>query len=164
MSKMEKHLKQKHFKDHESFLKKKDEKKTKRVERIQKKQKRKEKMEEMNSEEGKRKRGEAKIKKIMKDDAKATINRFTGTGEMLWKHFHQMPNSEFLKCKHCHRFVIITFNSLTIGGYLTFMICIYMYLGFWKYFDPQRLIYIIFTLKSEKVTKGQILHIKWFFI
>ena len=118
MSKMEKHLKQKHFKDHESFLKKKEEKKTKRVEIMQRRLKRKDKKEEMNSEEGKRKRGEAKIKKIMKDDAKATINRFTGTGEMLWKHFHQMPNSEFLKCKHCHRFVLITFNSLKRGGYL----------------------------------------------
>ena len=124
MSKMEKHLKQKHFKDHDSFLKKKDEKKTKRVERLQKKLKRKDKKEEMNSEEGKRKRGEAKIKKIMKDDAKATINRFTGTGEMLWKHFHQMPNSEFLKCKHCHRFVIVIFNSLKRGVYLTSMIYI----------------------------------------
>ena len=130
MSKMEKHLKQKHFKDHDSFLKKKDEKKTKRVERLQKKLKRKDKKEEMNSEEGKRKRGEAKIKKIMKDDAKATINRFTGTGEMLWKHFHQMPNSEFLKCKHCHRFVIVIFNSLKRGVYLTSMIYIYVCLGF----------------------------------
>ena len=155
MSKMEKHLKQKHFKDHDSFLKKKDEKKTKRVERLQKKLKRKDKKEEMNSEEGKRKRGEAKIKKIMKDDAKATINRFTGTGEMLWKHFHQMPNSEFLKCKQCHRFVIVTFNSLKRGVYLTSMIHIYVCLGFRKSFDLQRLIYIIFTLKSKIVKRDK---------
>ena len=109
---MEKHLKTKHFKDYENFVTKKDDKKAKRVEKIQKKQKRRDDKEEANSEQGKRKRELAKTKEILKDDAKATINRFTGTGNLLWKHFHQMPNSEFLKCKHCHRYVVVAVYNL----------------------------------------------------
>ena len=106
---MEQHLKQKHFKDYDSFVKKKEENKTRRVEKVRRKQAKLEKKEFKESDEGKAQREIEVTKKILKEDAKDTINRFTGTGNMMWKHFHQMPNSEFVKCKICHRYVIILF-------------------------------------------------------
>ena len=99
---MEKHLKQRHPKDYEEFLKKKEEKKMKRVEKNQKKQKRVDEKIERNSEEGKRKREKELTKQILRDDAKVTMDRYTGTGNMIWKYFHQLPNTEFLKCMKCH--------------------------------------------------------------
>ena len=99
---MEKHLKQRHPKDCEDFLKKKEEKKIKRIDKNQKKQKRVDEKIERNSEEGKRKREKELTKQILKDDAKVTMDRFTGTGNMIWKYFHQLPNTEFLKCMKCH--------------------------------------------------------------
>ena len=125
---MEKHLKQKHFKDYEDFLKKKDDKKTKRVEKVQRKEKRKYEKEEKNSEEGKRKRDNAATKDIMKADAKATINRFTGTGNMLWKHFHTLPNSEMLKCMHCHRYVFLLSSIIGTGEEFNFKKCPKMFI------------------------------------
>ena len=102
---MEQHLKQKHFKDYDVFTKKKEENKARRVEKIRRKQAKMDKKEFKESEEGKAQKEVEITKKLLKDDAKDTINRFTGTGNMMWKHFHQMPNSEFVKCKICHRYV-----------------------------------------------------------
>ena len=109
---MEQHLKQKHFKDYDSFLKKKEENKTRRVEKVRRKQAKLEKKEFKESDEGKQQREIEVTKKIMVADAKDTINRFTGTGNMMWQHFHQMPNSEFVKCKICHRYVIFFFYRI----------------------------------------------------
>ena len=105
LCKMERHLEQKHSRDYNEFSKKKEDKKAKRMEKTQRKQKRIEEKEEKRSEEGKRKREAETTKKILKDDAKATMDRFTGTGNMIWKYFHQLPNTEFLKCLKCHRYV-----------------------------------------------------------
>ena len=113
MCKMEKHLKQKHVRDYEDFSKKKEDKKMKRTEKTQRKQKRRDEKEEKKSEEGKRKREQQTTKQILKEDAKATMNRFTGTGNMIWKYFHQLPNTEFLKCLKCHRYVFPLNNLIS---------------------------------------------------
>ena len=105
--KMEQHLKQKHLKDYEALIKKKEENKTKRVEKVRRKILKLDKKEYKESEEGKAQKETDTIKKIIKDDARNTMNRFTGTGNLMWKHFHQMPNSEFVKCKICHRYFFV---------------------------------------------------------
>ena len=106
--KMEQHLKQKHLKDYEALIKKKEENKTKRVEKVRRKILKLDKKEYKESEEGKAQKETDTIKKIIKDDARNTMNRFTGTGNLMWKHFHQMPNSEFVKCKICHRYFFLS--------------------------------------------------------
>ena len=111
---MEQHLKQKHFKDYDVFAKKKEENKVRRVEKIRRKQAKMDKKEYKESEEGKEQKERDTYKKLLKEDAKDTINRFTGTGNMMWKHFHQMPNSEFVKCKICHRYLPNILSNLIL--------------------------------------------------
>lgn len=103
MSKIEKHLKQNHGKEYDEFLNKKDDKKKKREERKQRKDKRRQEKVEKKSEAGKRRREEAETKKVLFEDCKKALNMSAGTSKMIWQYFHQLPNSEMIKCLKCHR-------------------------------------------------------------
>ena len=102
----EKHLKQRHPKDYDIFLAKKDEKMQKHHAKLQRQDRRRHERDERQTDEGKQRRVDEMTKRVMADDAKSTISITSGTAKIIWQYFQELPNSENIKCIKCHRYVV----------------------------------------------------------